>query len=187
MIIIIGFLCAFFIFGFLSKIPSFPVYSWLPEAHVEAPTVGSVILAGVLLKLSYYGLYKFFFLSSGTEAFFLLKPFISLFFIISTIYGSLSAICQVDLKKIVAYSSIVHMNFAMLGLAQSFDGISGSLFLMISHGLISSALFFSVGFLYDRFGTRNIVYYGGLVQYMPVFSSLFLCFRIWVCLVHLIL
>lgn len=170
------FILIFFFLGFIAKIPSFPVHIWLPEAHVEAPTVGSVILASILLKLGYYALFRTLLYISTSECFLYIKPLFELIFLISMIYGACSAICQIDLKKIVAYSSIVHMNFAMLGFISFTYGLYGSLFLMFSHGLISAALFFMVGFLYDRFFTRNIIYYGGLVQYLPIFSIFYFAF-----------
>ena len=159
-----------FFFGFLAKIPSFPFYIWLPEAHVEAPTLGSVILASILLKLGFFGLFKTFYNLVDSENFFFFKSFFVLIFLLSFVYSSFSILCQVDLKKIVAYSSIIHMNFAMLGFLNFNYGLIGSLLLMVSHGFISSGLFFCVGFLYERYHTRNIFYFGGLVQYMPIFT-----------------
>lgn len=163
----------FFFFGFIAKVPSVPFHIWLPEAHVEAHTIGSVILASILLKLGYFGLYKTVFCLLHTFIFFYIKSFLTLFFLISFIFGSFNVICQIDLKKIIAYSSIIHMNFAMLGFLNFNFGLLGSWFLMLSHGLISSGLFFSVGFLYDRFHSRNVLYFGGLVQFMPIFSALY--------------
>lgn len=163
-----------FFFGFMAKVPMLPVHIWLTEAHVEAPTVGSVILAAIVLKLGFYGLIRVLYVVN----FFILPfHFIILFALIcicSTLYCSILALRQVDIKKIIAYSSIVHMNIGMLGLcSSSYLGHNGSLFVMFSHGLISSSMFFFVGFLYERFHTRNLMYFGGLVQYMPTFSILF--------------
>lgn len=165
----------FFFIGFMSKIPTMPLHIWLPEAHVEAPTIGSVILASILLKFGFYGMIRTIPIICDSSTMSLLFPFFSIFCVISLLYGSLSAIRQIDLKKIIAYSSIAHMNFSLLGLfVQNNMGLFGSTFLMLSHGLISGAMFFSVGFLYERFHVRNILYYGGLVQNMPIFCSMFL-------------
>ena len=159
---------------FSAKIPSFPLHVWLPEAHVEAPTVGSVILAAILLKFGFYGMLKVIIPICEADTYLFLRPIFILICCLSLIYASFSAIRQIDLKKMIAYSSIVHMNIAMLGVfVSSTNGMSGSLFLMISHGFISSGMFFCVGFLYERFHTRNILYFGGLSQLMPVFSFFF--------------
>lgn len=169
--IIIGLL---FFFGFSAKIPSFPLHVWLPEAHVEAPTVGSVILAAILLKFGFYGMLKVIIPICDAEVYLYLRPIFILICSLSLIYASFSAIRQIDLKKMIAYSSIVHMNIAMLGLfLSSVNGLSGSLFLMVSHGFISAGMFFCIGFLYERFHTRNIIYFGGLSQVMPIFSFYF--------------
>ena len=162
--------------GFMAKIPCFPVHIWLPEAHVEAPSFWSVVLASVLLKLGFYGLVRSVLVVPGSVIFFCLKPLLKMVFLVSLLYCSVVAVCQVDLKKIVAYSSVVHMNFALMGFVATFVGFIGSIFLMMSHGLISGALFFLVGFLYDRFGTRNLLYFGGLLQHLPVFSVFFFIF-----------
>jgi NADH-quinone oxidoreductase subunit M len=145
---------------------------------VEAPTTGSILLAGILLKLGTYGFIRFLLplFPYGLKYF---TPLVLLICTISIIYGSLSTIRQIDLKKIIAYSSVVHMNFAIIGLfTNTIEGLQGSLFLMISHGIISSSLFFCIGLLYDRYHTRVLYYYGGLVQVMPIFSIIFLIFTL---------
>lgn len=162
-----------FFASFAVKVPMIPVHIWLPEAHVEAPTAGSVLLAGILLKMGTYGLLRFS-LPMFIEATYFYQPFIFLISIISIIYGACTTIRQTDLKKIIAYSSVVHMNYVMLGiLSCNIYGLEGSIFLMISHGLVSSALFLCVGLIYERYHTRIILYYGGLVYTMPIFSVLF--------------
>jgi NADH-quinone oxidoreductase subunit M len=155
-----------------------PFHIWLPEAHVEAPTAGSVLLAGILLKLGSYGMLRFLLpiFVFGTTYF---LPLVYTLCIIAIIYGSLTTLHQVDLKKIIAYSSVVHMNFAIIGLfSLNLEGIQGSIFLMLSHGVVSSALFLCVGCLYDRYHTRLVKYYGGLVFSMPIFSVFFLIFTL---------
>jgi len=166
---------AFFL-SFASKIPMFPFHIWLPEAHVEAPTVGSVLLAGILLKLGVYGFLRFS-LTLFPDASLFFSPLVYLLSVLGIIYTSLSAIRQTDLKRIIAYSSIAHMNLVTLGIF-SFNtiGIEGSIIQSISHGFVSGALFFIVGILYDRYHSRLLYYYGGLVHMMPVYSTLFLIF-----------
>lgn len=162
-----------FFFGFCIKVPMMPFHLWLPEAHVEAPTAGSVLLAGVVLKLGSYGFVRFLIY---------LWPFVSLYFgplvfflaTLSVIFGSLISLRQIDIKKIIAYSSVVHMNFSLLGLFSfSMPGLLGGLIATLSHGFISSGLFLSVGVLYERYHSRLLKYYGGIVQMMPVFSVYF--------------
>lgn len=169
---VILFLC--FFLSFASKIPMFPLHIWLPEAHVEAPTVGSVLLAGILLKLGVYGFLRFniIFFPSGSMFF---SPIVQSLALIGIIYASLCAIRQTDLKRIIAYSSIAHMNLVVLGIF-SFNlfGYEGSVFQSISHGLVSGGLFFLIGMIYYRYHTRFLYYYGGIVHFMPIFAVIFL-------------
>jgi len=166
---------AFFL-SFASKIPLFPLHVWLPEAHVEAPTVGSVLLAGILLKLGVYGFLRFS-LNLFPEASLFFSPFVYLLSVLGIIYASMSAIRQTDLKRIIAYSSVAHMNLVTMGIF-SFNiiGIEGSIMQSISHGFVSGAMFLLVGILYDRYHSRLLYYYGGLVHMMPVYAVLFLIF-----------
>jgi len=164
--------------SFSFKIPLFPVHIWLPEAHVEAPTFGSIILAGLLLKLGTYGIMRFV-IPLFPEAVNYFAPLILVLVIVGIFYTSFSTTRQLDLKKIIAYSSIGHMGFVILGLFTTYlDGLSGSLYLMIGHGFISSALFMSIGFLYERYHTRNITDLRGLVRFMPLFSIFFLIYTL---------
>lgn len=162
-----------FFIAFCIKIPMFPFHVWSPEAHVEAPTVGSVLLAGILLKLGTYGMLRFLLpLFPYANNYF--TPFVYLLSIIAIIYISCTALRQIDLKKIIAYASIAHMNYVILGMfSLNINSYVGSIFLMLSHGLVSSALFFSIGILYDRYKTRILKYYSGLVHFMPLFSFFF--------------
>nr|YP_010620205.1 NADH dehydrogenase subunit 4 [Dipterosiphonia australica]WAX04241.1 NADH dehydrogenase subunit 4 [Dipterosiphonia australica] len=165
-----------FFFGFAVKIPMFPFHIWLPEAHAEAPTAGSVILAGVLLKLGGYGFLRFS-LPLFPYASLFFNPFVFILSLIAIVYGSLTTLRQIDLKKIIAYSSISHMGFVTLGIfSLNINGIEGSILLMLSHGLISSAMFFCIGILYDRYGSRILKYFNGLVQVMPLFTIFFMFF-----------
>ena len=162
--------------SFASKIPMFPLHIWLPEAHVEAPTVGSVLLAGILLKLGVYGFVRFS-LILFPEASLFFSPLIYLLSIFGIIYASLCAIRQTDLKRIIAYSSIAHMNLVTLGIF-SFNivGLEGAIVQSISHGFVASAMFLLIGILYDRYHSRLLYYYGGLVHMMPIYSVMFLIF-----------
>jgi NADH-quinone oxidoreductase subunit M len=162
-----------FFLAFAIKVPMVPFHIWLPEAHVEAPTAGSVILAGLLLKYGTFGFYKILILNMflTTNFFFWLIVLLSL---VSIIYGSLITYAQIDFKKIIAYSSVSHMGYVTLGLAiKSPESIVGALLMMLTHGFISSALFYIVGILYERYGTRNIFDYGGLKNVMPLFTFYF--------------
>jgi len=166
---------AFFL-SFASKVPMFPFHIWLPEAHVEAPTVGSVLLAGILLKLGVYGFLRFS-LTLFPDASLFFSPLIYLLAVIGIIFTSLSAIRQTDLKRIIAYSSIAHMNLVVLGIF-SFNalGIEGAILQSISHGFVSGAMFLLIGILYDRYHSRFLYYYGGLVHTMPIYAVLLLIF-----------
>jgi len=167
-----------FFASFSVKVPMVPVHIWLPEAHVEAPTAGSVILAGVLLKLGTYGIIRFM-IPMFPYAMYYFTPLVFTMCVIGILYSASTTIRQIDLKKIIAYSSVAHMNFALLGLfVNNTQGIEGSLFFMLGHGVVSSALFLCIGILYDRYHTRNILYYGGLAQVMPLFSLFFLVFTL---------
>nr|AND50358.1 NADH dehydrogenase subunit 4 [Flatbergium sericeum] len=167
-----------FFASFSVKVPMVPFHIWLPEAHVEAPTAGSVILAGILLKLGTYGFLRFS-IPMFPEATLYFTPFIYALSVIAIIYTSLTTIRQIDLKKIIAYSPVAHMNFVTIGMfSLNIQGIEGSILLMLSHGLVSSALFLCVGALYDRHKTRLVKYYGGLVSTMPMFSTIFLFFTL---------
>ena len=166
---------AFFI-SFAIKIPMIPFHIWLPEAHTEAPTAGSIILAGILLKLGGYGFLRFS-IPMFPEASIYFTPLIYLLSLIAIIYGSLTTLRQIDLKKIIAYSSIAHMGFVTIGLFSfNVQSLEGSIFLMLSHGLISSALFLCIGILYDRHKTQMIKYYSGISQVMPIFTIFLLFF-----------
>lgn len=163
------FLWVFFFIGFGVKVPIVPLHTWLPEAHVEAPTIGSIVLAGLLLKIGTFGMIRFMFpfLNFASLTF---QPFIFSISLISIYHASLIALRQFDLKKAIAYSSIAHMGFVVLGLFSfSIYGFLGSLFIMFSHGLVASALFFLVGIIYDRYKSRNLFDYSGLTTIMPIF------------------
>ncbi len=167
-----------FFASFAVKMPMWPVHTWLPDAHVEAPTAGSVILAGVLLKIGGYGFLRFS-LPMFPEASEMFAPLVFTLSVIAIIYTSLVALVQEDIKKLIAYSSVAHMGFVTLGIfSATQQGIEGAVFQMLSHGLISGALFLCVGVLYDRLHTREIGKYGGIVSNMPVFATLFMIFML---------
>jgi len=164
--------------AFAVKVPMIPFHIWLPEAHVEAPTAGSVILAGILLKMGTYGLVKFS-LPIFADSTLFFQPLVYTVSLVGIVYSAFTTIRQVDLKKIVAYSSVGHMNYVTLGIASStLSGVEGSLFMMLGHGFVSSALFLCVGSLYERYHTRVLLYYGGLIFGMPLFSFFFFSFTL---------
>lgn len=170
------FLWLTFFISFAAKIPLFPLHIWLPEAHVEAPTLGSVLLAVLLLKLGTYGIIRFSLplFPKGTLFF---TPIASTFAVMGVIYTCLTAIRQIDLKKIIAYSSVGHMNVVLLGiLSCTSEGIQGAIFQMLSHGVVSGALFFAVGTIYERYSVRSLKYFGGLTYFYPLFAIVFLIF-----------
>ncbi len=167
-----------FFSSFAVKTPMWPVHTWLPDAHVEAPTAGSVILAAILLKMAGYGFLRFS-LPMFPQASEFFTPLIFTLSIIAIIYTSLVALMQDDMKKLIAYSSVAHMGYVTLGIFTfTKQGIEGSVFQMISHGLISAALFLCVGVVYDRLHSRMISTYGGLVNYLPKYSFLFIVFAL---------
>ena len=165
-----------FFASFAVKMPMWPVHTWLPDAHVEAPTAGSVILAGILLKMGGYGFIRFS-LPMFPDASLAFAPFVFALSVVAIIYTSLVAMMQEDIKKLIAYSSVAHMGFVTMGLfTLNTQGVQGAVFQMVSHGLVSGALFLCVGVVYDRMHTREIAAYGGLAHRMPLYAAMFLVF-----------
>jgi NADH-quinone oxidoreductase subunit M len=167
-----------FFASFAVKVPMWPVHTWLPDAHVEAPTAGSVILAGVLLKMGAYGFLRFS-LPMLPEASVFFTPFVFALSVIAIIYTSLVALAQEDMKKLIAYSSVAHMGFVTIGIfTVNQQGVEGAIYQMLSHGIVSAALFLIVGVVYDRLHTREISRYGGLVERMPHYALVFMIFTL---------
>ncbi|MGL4975233.1 MAG: NADH-quinone oxidoreductase subunit M [Bosea sp. (in: a-proteobacteria)] len=165
-----------FFASFAVKMPMWPVHTWLPDAHVEAPTAGSVILAAILLKMGGYGFIRFS-IPMFPEASAMFAPMVFALSVVAIIYTSLVALMQEDIKKLIAYSSVAHMGFVTMGLfTLTPQGIQGAMFQMVSHGLVSGALFLCVGVVYDRMHTREIAAYGGLVNRMPLYAVAFMVF-----------
>jgi NADH-quinone oxidoreductase subunit M len=167
-----------FFASFAVKMPMWPVHTWLPDAHVEAPTAGSVILAGILLKMGGYGFLRFS-LPMFPQASSYFTPLIFVLSVIAIVYTSLVAFRQTDMKKLIAYSSVAHMGFVTMGIfSGNAYGVQGALYQMISHGVISGALFLCVGVVYDRMHTREIAFYGGVVNRMPWYAAVFMLFTL---------
>jgi NADH-quinone oxidoreductase subunit M len=173
-----AFLWFAFLASFAVKMPMWPVHTWLPDAHVEAPTAGSVILAGILLKMGGYGFLRFSLpmFASASHSF---APFIFVLSVMAIIYTSFVALAQEDMKKLIAYSSVAHMGFVTMGIfSMTHQGIEGGIYQMLSHGVVSGALFLCVGVIYDRMHTREIAAYGGLASRMPVYAACLMVFTL---------
>ena len=167
-----------FLASFAVKLPMWPVHTWLPDAHVEAPTAGSVILAAILLKMGGYGFLRFS-LPMFPDASAQLAPLIYALSVVAIVYTSLVALMQEDMKKLIAYSSVAHMGFVTMGIfAVTAQGVAGGIFQMVSHGIVSAALFLCVGMVYDRMHTREIAAYGGIVNRMPLYDFVFMVFTL---------
>lgn len=167
-----------FFAAFAIKVPMWPFHTWLPDAHVQAPTAGSVFLAGILLKMGAYGFLRFS-LPLLPDASIYFQPFIATLSVIAIIYASLVALIQRDMKKMIAYSSVAHMGYVTIGIFSfSIEGINGALFQMLSHGLVSSGLFLAIGILYERMRTKEIDKYGGVAHKMPVFALFFMIYTL---------
>lgn len=165
-----------FFAAFAVKVPMWPFHTWLPDAHVQAPTAGSVILAGILLKMGAYGFLRFS-MPIMPEASYLFTPFIYVLSTIAIIYAALVAFAQTDVKKMIAYSSVSHMGFVTLGIfAATTESMQGAVMQMVNHGIVSSALFMLIGIIYERMHTRDITKFGGIVNRMPVYAAIFMLF-----------
>jgi len=167
-----------FFAAFAVKVPMFPVHTWLPDAHTEAPTAGSVILAGILIKMGAYGFLRFS-LPLFPQAAVAMAPYMLALSVVAIIYGAVICLVQTDLKRLIAYSSVSHMGFVTLGIfALNAQGLEGGILQMLNHGVVTGALFLMVGVLYERSHTREIANYGGLASVLPVYASFFMVFTL---------